>query len=62
MKDILNYSTFDDTNEALRIWNLTDPLEQAQHKLSNSREYRVYAQALVNEANIAAYHASLASK
>jgi len=62
MKDILNYSTFDDTNKALQVWNLSDPLEQAQHKLSNSREYRVYAQALVNKANIEAYSASLTSK
>ena len=54
MKNILNYSTFDQTEQAIEIWENTDPVDKAQYKLAGSREYAVYKQALVNRANIIA--------
>jgi hypothetical protein len=53
MKNILDYSTFDQTEQAIEIWNITDPVDRACHKLSNSRQYQVYKSAIENRANIA---------
>ena len=52
MKNILDYSTFDQTEQAIEIWNVTDPVDRACHKLSNSRQYQVYKSAMENRANI----------
>jgi hypothetical protein len=54
MKNILDYSTFDQTEQAIEIWENTDPVDKAQYKLAQSREYAVYKQALHNRANITA--------
>ena len=52
MKNILEYSTFDQTEQAIEIWEQTPAIDKAQYKLSNSREYCIYKGALENRANI----------
>lgn len=52
MKNILDYSTFDQTEQAIEIWENTDPMDKAQYKLANSREYAIYKSAIENRANI----------
>ena len=50
--DILDYTTFDDTHKAIECWAKMPEVDQAQHKLSGSREYEVYVQACKNRANM----------
>ena len=52
MSDILKYTTFDQTHQALTAWNNIPEMERAQHILSDSAEYRVWIQALENKANM----------
>ncbi len=61
MSDILNYTTFDTTHKALEAWENIPEVERAQHILSDSKEYRVWIQALENKANMDATYSMIQS-
>jgi hypothetical protein len=61
MSDILKYTTYDQTHHALTAWNDIPETERAQHILSDSREYRVWIQALKNKANMDATYSMIQS-
>ena len=52
MSEILKFSSWDTTHQALEAWEEIPEMERAQHILSDSAEYRVWIQALENKANM----------